>query len=189
MVALLAACAAPQPAATSLLQSSSLASVPLQTAPSTTPPTTATTIAPQPPTIAGPTVASWETSHPFSLAPLVARRLRQPLIAADRRQIDIATAHALVDEGGDLHRWQAEEPARKGIVRLVRRSVAEDGRICARLHHEHQFGRRTVRGSILICRQRGDSTAPWQLDEVRWIRLGNELARAADVPRVFSAST
>jgi hypothetical protein len=144
-------------------------------------------IAPQTPTLAGPDVASWETSHPFRLAALVARRLQRELGAPERRQINVATARALADERGDLHRWQTTDaPKHNDIVRLVRRTVAGDGRVCARLHHEHQFGQRAIRGSVRICRRRGDSTAPWQVDDVRWIRLGNELAGIAASPRIVS---
>jgi len=66
-------------------------------------------------------VASWETSHPFRLASLVARRLQRELGAPERRQINVATARALADERGDLHRWQTTDaPKHNGIVRLVR---------------------------------------------------------------------
>ena len=126
-------------------------------------------------------IAAWETSHPFSLAALVEWRLRQPLVASNRRRIDVAAAHALADERGALYRWSGAERSRRGSVRLVRRVVSQDGRVCARLHHEHQMGRRAILGSVRICRKRGDAAAPWSVDDVRWIRVGNDLAQQGTV--------
>ena len=125
-------------------------------------------------------VALWETSHPFSLAALIDRRLKGALVDAARRPIDVAAAHALAGERGTLHRWRTGQRGQRGVIRLVRRTAPEDGRVCARLHHEHRFGRRALRGSVRICRQRGESTAPWEIDDVRWIRVGNDLAGAVN---------
>jgi hypothetical protein len=184
VVALLAACQTPVPTSAPVVQPISAPAAMVETVSPVTAPAAKNPIAPQTPTQAGSDVASWETSHPFGLASLVARRLLRELGAPERRQINVATARALADERGDLHRWQTDQPKHKGVVRLVRRTVVGDGRVCAQLHHEHQFGRRAIRGSVRICRRRGDSAAPWQVDDVRWIRLGNELAGIAASPRI-----
>ena len=183
-MALLAACQSPASPTASLVQPTSTHSEMVDAEPRNPPPPTSAPLIPDAPTTANPEVASWETSHPFSLASLVERRLRRALRAGERRQINIATARALSDERGDLHKWRSGEREYTGTVRLVRRAVTEDGRVCARLHHEHQFDRRAVRGSIRICRKRGDSTAPWQVDAVRWIRLGNDFAEVVDGSRI-----
>ena len=176
--AALAACQAPPPSAP--------ASPPaVDAAPSTRPPATASAAAapasPAAPAAPDAAVAAWETSYPFSLATVVERRLRRPLAAGDRRRIDVIAAHALAGERGALHRWSDADQARRGIVRLVRRIVAGDGRVCARLHHEHRLGRRAIFGSVRICRERGDAAAPWSVDEIRWMRIDNDVARAGEV--------
>ena len=165
--AALAACQAPPP--------SSPAPPPAVDAAPSTQPAAAAAAAPDA------AVAAWETSYPFSLATVVERRLRRPLAAGDRRRIDVIAAHALAGERGALHRWSDADQARRGIVRLVRRIVAGDGRVCARLHHEHRLGRRAIFGSVRICRKRGDAAAPWSVDEVRWMRIDNDVARAGEV--------
>lgn len=139
--------------------------------------------APTSPAAPGARVAAWETSYPFSLATVVERRLRRPLAAGDRRRIDVIAAYALAGERGALHRWSDTDQARRGIVRLVRRIVAGDGRVCARLHHEHRLGRRAIFGSVRICRKRGDAAAPWSVDEVRWMRIDNDVARGGGAGR------
>lgn len=139
--------------------------------------------APTSPAAPGARVAAWETSYPFSLATVVERRLGRPLAAGDRRRIDVIAAHALAGERGALHRWSDADQARRGIVRLVRRIVAGDGRVCARLHHEHRLGGQTIFGSVRICRKRGDAAAPWSVDEVRWMRIDNDVARGGGAGR------
>ena len=134
-------------------------------------------------------VPAWETSYPFSLATVVERRLRRPLAAGDRRRIDVVAAYALAGERGALHRWSDADQARRGIVRLVRRIVARDGRVCARLHHEHRLGRQAIFGSVRICRKRGDAAAPWSVDEVRWMRIDNEVARGGGAGRTRTIPT
>ena len=182
LVAILAACQAPDPALTSAT-SASADGTPVASSDATRSTSKIPSASPnkQTPVPFRSEVASWETSYPFSLAMLVEQRLRSLLAVADRRRIDVAAAHALADERGTLHRWRTDARDHHGIVRLIRRSAPANGRVCARLHHEHQLGRRTLRGSVRICRKRGDSAAPWRIDDVRWIRLGNDLAGVTNV--------
>ena len=182
--AVLAACQAPPPSAPAPSPPA------VDAAPATRLPATgsaaaapAASAAPAAPDDAVAAVAAWETSYPFSLATVVERRLRRPLTAGDRRRIDVIAAHALAGERGALHRWSDADRARRGIVRLVRRIVADDGRVCARLHHEHWLGGRAIFGSVRICRERGDAAAPWSVDEVRWMRIDNDVARGGEAGR------
>ena len=177
VAAALAACQAPPP-------SSTPPSAAVGPAPEL--PAAASAATPASPAAPAAVVAAWETNYPFSLATVVEQRLRRPLAAGDRRRIDVIAAHALAGERGALHRWSDADQTRRGIVRLVRRIVAGDGRVCARLDHEHRLGRQAIFGSVRICRKRGDAAAPWSVDEVRWMRIDNDVARGRGVGRTLA---